>query len=316
MAGTASRLSSSGTTDGQSPAAHLGVSMVAMNPTNAKVLSSLILGAYACARVLQVIYGPIPATGLVAFEVLSALAFALADGARRFGVRGILVFAGICAAVGNMIENIGVATGFPFGHYTFLGVMGPRLFSVPLLLGLAYIGMAYVSWRMAEVLVGKVVPNGSALRVLATPLAASVLMVAWDLAQDPVWSTMLRAWVWRDGGPWFGVPLSNYAGWFLTVFVIFLLFALFLRGRSGALAAPNSSSPVPALVLYLLCAGGNVLQLMVRRGMEQVQDGSGRSWQVAGILSASALVSLLVMGGFALITALRLVEARRMTPRD
>jgi len=186
------------------------------------LLPSLILAAYVCARLLEVAPSPFartaPRLAVVALDVLSAAAFALVDGTRRYGLRGMLVFCGICVVVGNTIENLSVVTGFPFGHYYFADLMGPKLFHVPVLLGLAYIGMAYVSWRLGCLIVG------SAWReaMVATPLAASCVMVAWDLAQDPVWSTALHGWVWRDGGPWFGVPVSNYLGWYGTVFTIYL----------------------------------------------------------------------------------------------
>ena len=87
----------------------------------------LILACYACGRVLQVVHGPPAITALVAMEVFSAFALALVDGARAWGMRGILVFAAICTVVGNVVENIGVATGFPYGRYQFLAIMGPNL---------------------------------------------------------------------------------------------------------------------------------------------------------------------------------------------
>jgi hypothetical protein len=62
--------------------------------------------------------------------------------------------AAICVVVGNLSENLGVATGFPFGRYYFVELMGPKLFHVPVLLGLAYIGMAYVSWTLARLIAG------------------------------------------------------------------------------------------------------------------------------------------------------------------
>lgn len=271
-----------------------------------KLVLLTILACYGAARVLQVITGPTPWLWLVALDVLSAVAFALVDGARDYGWRGVLVFAGICVVVGNVIENIGIATGIPFGHYRFLDVMGPKVFNVPILLGLAYVGMAYVSWTVARVLVGSSSSCVNGLRLLALPLVASCVMVAWDVAQDPVWSTFLHAWVWYDSGPWFGVPLSNYAGWFVNVFVIYLLFAMYLRRVPVAGIAPSSAWP--AVVFYALCAVGNVLQLLVRRPVAVVVDAAGRPWSVAGILLESALVSVFVMGGFAALAARRLVR--------
>ena len=262
----------------------------------------VILACYASGRVLQVLHGPPAIVTLVAMEVLSAFALALVDGARAWGVRGILVFTGICAVVGNVVENVGVATGFPFGRYQFLQVMGPKLHSVPVLLGLAYIGMAYASWTLGSALVGGGSGRRFGVRLFAVPLVAACFLTAWDLAQDPVWSTMLHAWAWWDGGRWFGVPLQNYFGWLLNVFVIFVLFALY---EAGARLKPAPSA-WPALALYLLCAGGNVLQLLTRPYPALSVDASGRVWRTADILLASALVSILVMGGLAAAAAAKM----------
>src|SRR5580692_4711424 len=106
---------------------------------------AIVFAAYVTARALEIAPSHIPRIAIVALDVISALAFALVDGTRTLGIRGILIFAAICIFVGNIIENLGVATGFPFGHYYFAELMGPKLFYVPVLLGLAYIGMAYVS---------------------------------------------------------------------------------------------------------------------------------------------------------------------------
>jgi putative membrane protein len=149
------------------------------------------------------------------------------------------------------------------------------------------------------------------MRVLALPLVASFLMVAWDLAQDPIWATVLHGWVWRDGGPWFGVPVSNYLGWFGTVYVIYLLFALYLRRRPDPPIATPTASPRPALFFYALCAAGNVLQAVSTRAPAVVQDPTGKLWRYADIAGASALVSIFVMGGFAAIAWVRLAEQEK-----
>jgi uncharacterized membrane protein len=63
--------------------------------------------------------------------------------------------------------------------------------------------------------------------------ACVCFMVSWDLSQDPVWSTILRAWVWLRVGAYFGVPLTNFFDWFLTIYVIYQSFAVFLRRHSS-----------------------------------------------------------------------------------
>lgn len=270
----------------------------------------LILAIYGLTRVLEVVSNPLPRAATVALDVLSALAFALVHGARHYGLRGILAFAVICFVVGNLIENIGVATGLPFGHYYFAGLMGPKLFNVPILLGLAYIGMAYVSWTLARLITRG--PDAVAgARLLATPVVASFIMVAWDLAQDPVWGTVLHGWVWLDGGPWFGVPVSNYLGWFLTVFIIYLLFAAYVRRYPAPAISADRANWLAAVLFYAVCAVGNVLQRIPTPHPAVVLDPAGEQWRVADITGVSALVSIFVMGAFAVFARVRLIETKK-----
>ena len=277
------------------------------------LLIVLILLCYAAARILEVLTSTHPTTTLVAFDVCSALAFALVDGTRRYGFRAALFFVALCAVIGNAMENLSIATGFPFGHYTFLGLMGPKLFSVPILLGLAYIGMAYVSWVLAHAMLNPRNHRLSGPRALLIPFVAAFVMVAWDLAQDPVWSTLLHAWVWRDGGMWFGVPLTNYFGWFLTVFLICASFALYCSRRTDVPADPISARP--AIAFYLLCAFGNALQLFSHPAPPTVADAAGHLWKTNAILAVSSLVSLLIMGTFAAIAASRIAVSSSL-PRN
>ncbi len=271
----------------------------------------LILAIYAGVRIVESFPNHIAQSVVVAVDVLSALAFAVVHGALHYRVRGILVFAGICIVVGNISENLSVSTGFPFGHYYFEELMGPKLFHVPVLLGLAYIGMAYVSWTLARLIVGAPRMPVAGARIVTVPLVASFIMVAWDLAQDPVWGTVLHGWAWLDGGPWFGVPISNYFGWYGNVFTIYLLFALYLRARPSPAVPAHQASWNAAVLFYALCAAGNVLQALHHTVPEVVTDPAGKQWRVADITGASALISIFVMGAFAAIAWIRLAEQQK-----
>jgi uncharacterized membrane protein len=249
--------------------------------TRAALWALIVL--YAAARVLQIFSGVPPGLGVVALHVVPPLAFALLHGAAVYGARGILAFTAICLAVGNAAENIGVVTGFPFGRYYFTGVMGPKLFYVPVLLGLAYIGMGYVSWTLARLIVG---PKRH--RILL-PLTAAAVMTTWDLSLDPVWSTILHAWIWTGGGAWFGVPLTNFAGWLLTTYLIYQWFA-FVAPHPRAF---DGRTPV---AFYAVSALGNLLLLIPLRRLPAVADPAGRVWQVSGICAATIALSLLMLG--------------------
>ena len=279
--------------------------LAATRPSTTKHTATLaaILVLYALSRLIQVLPFSTPSPAIVALEILSTLAFALVHGTLRYGLRGILVFSALCLLIGNIIENIGVLTGFPYGHYEFLPLMGPQLLHVPILLGLAYIGMAYVSWTLACIIIAPTT-QPSRPQLLAVPILAAVIMTSWDLAQDPVWSTLLHGWRWRDGGLWFGVPLINYLGWLLTVFLIYLCFALYLRRNPRMPSA--SADPRFAIALYALCAIGNVLQFVRPQPHSIIADPAGTLWRTAAILRASALVSIFVMGSFATLASVSL----------
>ena len=90
------------------------------------------------------------------------IAFMLLHGALRYRVEGIVVFAVICLVVSNIFENLGVATGFPFGPYHYTDALGLKLFYVPLMVGPAYLSVGYMAWVLGTILTTiKVVQNGS-----------------------------------------------------------------------------------------------------------------------------------------------------------
>jgi putative membrane protein len=96
----------------------------------------------------------------------------------------------------------------------------------------AYLGTGYLSWIIANILSGNFTPKIEGKQTVLIPLVGAFVMVMWDLVMDPILSTVQGEWVWEDGGLYFGVPLTNFFGWFLTVFLIYLVFAIFLSRQS------------------------------------------------------------------------------------
>jgi putative membrane protein len=266
---------------------------------------------YAVARVLQVLPGRVPMLAVVALHVLPPIVFALVHGAVLYRARDIIVFFAICLVIGNIFENLGVRTGFPFGHYYFTESMGPKLFAVPVLLGLAYLGMAYLSWTLARLILGNVRSPVAGFAVVTLPVVAAFIMVAWDFSQDPVWSTILHLWVWQQGGAYFGVPMSNFLGWYLTVYVFYQLFAVYLRGRSTGPDPLPASYWRQAVLFYALSAAGNVLlNFIPQAGLSVVSDPTGARWRVSDITGTCTLVSIFTMGAFALLAWARIADQR------
>ena len=268
----------------------------------------VLLISYAAARFFQDFPGRVPMSVVVALHVFPPAIFAMVHGAKHYGWRGILTFLALILVVGNVFENVGVRTGFPFGHYYFTDLMGPKLSVVPIMLGLAYVGMAYLSWTLAAVILGDTQRAQAGRHVVILPVVAAFIMVAWDFSMDPVWATILRAWVWMQGGAYFGVPVSNFLGWYLVVYVIFQSFALYLRRWPRVRTAMPLAYWREPLLFYGVSVAGNLLLAIPRPGPAVVSDPTGALWRVNDITGTSVLVTIFTMGVFALLAWVRLNE--------
>lgn len=181
-------------------------------------------------------------------STMALMVFSLLHAGYTLGWRHTLVFFVISAAVSWGFEQAGVATGAVYGPYHYTELLGPKLGHVPLLIPLAWFMMIYPSYIVANLLVdGRPLAARSGFgRLVWLSLVSGMVMTAWDLSVDPLLSGPdMRAWVWHDGGPYFGVPVHNYAGWLLTTFTIYLLFRLYERR-----VAPR---PLAALTVATAC---------------------------------------------------------------
>jgi putative membrane protein len=175
----------------------------------------------------QVAYGRVPPDRRVAATrgiVGLVLATSVTDAARARGrVRG----PGLVAAAGSIgfaAELVGVATGRPFGHYSYGPALGPQVGRVPLLAAAAWAMMARPAWVVAGLV---------ARSPLARVLTAAGALTAWDVFLDP---RMVRDgyWDWSDGGAYEGVPLSNFAGWAAIGALVFTAWAVLDPGDDPA----------------------------------------------------------------------------------
>ncbi len=248
----------------------------------------------------------------ISILILMPLPFVLLHGAMRYKWGGIITFVVISLVVSNLLENSSILTGFPFGHYHYTDFLGPKLFLVPLLIGPAYIGNGYLAWVLATALVGDVRPKASAFMTFAVPFIASFVMVAWDLSMDPTNSTIRQGWIWEQGGGYFGVPLTNYLGWFFTVYVFYQLFALYLRFRTASVQAQaltfKKSYYAQAIVLYAAVGLTFVLAYVVGGPNMTVTDAANVSWQTRNIAETAATVSIFTMLFAAALSAVKVLQ--------
>jgi uncharacterized membrane protein len=185
----------------------------------------------------------------------------------NFGVRTTLLFTVLTYAVSLACEWSSVHNGFPFGLYHYIEATRGRelwVFGVPFMDSLSFTFLAFASYSVALLLSSPLYRNGVDLRILDTwqirraPrvwLMAAVFMVMVDMVVDPL-SVLGEKWFlgrifWYDPpGPHFGVPISNYLGWFFVAAITIAIFQWLDATLNRGVAKPAGSVPaIPSRAL-------------------------------------------------------------------
>ncbi|VEG52735.1 carotene biosynthesis associated membrane protein [Mycolicibacterium aurum] len=242
----------------------------------------------AAAIAVQIGYPLIPDGSRNGITVLSVVVFFLAsvaDVLRVHGVRGAVVLIAVAGGGGLLAESVGVATGWPFGAYTYADSLGPQILGVPAVIPLAWVMMAWPALVVARTL---------ATRAPAVIAIGAVALTSWDVFLDP---QMVAAghWTWSNPSPSLplvpGIPLTNYLGW--------LLFTTLIMAVLHATLRRDDSPSAPASVLYLWVYFSSVMGHFVFFG-----------------LPGSAIIGGLIMGTVAIPFAITLLRRRTATPRQ
>ena len=126
----------------------------------------------AAAIAVQIVYPLIPdgsRNGITMASVVVFFLASVADVIRVHGARGAVLLIAVAGGGGLLAESIGVATGWPFGPYTYADTLGPQILGVPAVIPLAWVMMAWP----AEDLSG--LPAAPPLNLLALVLRSKSL---------------------------------------------------------------------------------------------------------------------------------------------
>jgi uncharacterized membrane protein len=166
---------------------------------------------------------------LAAFLILAA---------RDLGWRRTWGWLGWGWAVAYAAEYASTRIGIPFGLYHYTGeTAGRELFvsNVPFFDPLSFPFLAYASYCLARWALRQA-------RGWAAALAGALMMLL-DVVVDPLavrgksWF-LGRIFYYAEPGPYFGVPLSNFAGWLLVGWAIVGGYLWAVRRRPQALGSP------------------------------------------------------------------------------
>jgi len=190
------------------------------------------------------------------YVVLFLLSYLVVAG-RDLGLRRTAVFTVWVWLVAFIAELASTRIGIPFGLYHYTGdTRGSELFlsNVPFFDPLSFPFLAYAALCLARLVLGTT-RSQSGRAVVKLALLSGVLMMLLDVVIDPIavrgdrWF-LGRVFWYPEGGIYFGVPLSNFVGWFVVGAI----------GVGGGLLAPgcpmvddgcrNGHNPKGGVALY------------------------------------------------------------------
>jgi len=206
-------------------------------------------------------------TYMALLALLPILMYGPSLGARRMTiifVWGCLIGGGseLIGTTGWLSGLLGLSWSFPFGDYTYTGWLGPEFAGhVPYFIPASWFAMAIISLDLARRL-----PTGRSVRVLI----ATVFMVLWDVSLDPAMNGAGSAigtvpfWQYGVDGFYYGMPLTNWFGWFLVSYIILWGYELF----AGGLDAVHTYAPLVYLLnclfpLLILLVQGLYIPLLI-----------------------------------------------------
>jgi uncharacterized membrane protein len=197
-----------------------------------------------------------PESGLVLVVTVSTLLSL----SRRLPGQNVLLAVAIIAAIGGLAQLIGVMTAFPFGPLVYTPAAGPRLLDtlpwwIPLMWVIAILNSRGVArlmlrpWRKTRT-------YGFRLIGLTT-----VLCVLFDAGLEPFAGRVMGYWLWRPTRlslNWYGTPVSNFAGWMVTVLLILAFATPALINKSPVKHPPDYHPLVLWCLLNLLFVTGAI----------------------------------------------------------
>ncbi|WP_316825434.1 carotenoid biosynthesis protein [Pedobacter miscanthi] len=210
----------------------------------------------------------VPFIPVKAVMFVPMIIFAWIHGTQRYGIKNMIIWFVITWLVSNGFETLSIHTGFPFGHYHYGRMPGPRVLDVPIIIMAMYFALSYISWTVAQMVIGNFGKKITGIYKISIPIATGIIMTMFDLIGDPQASTISSDWVWEQRGAYFGVPIGNFAGWVFVVYVFMQMFTLFISKKNNDISkdavTTEKSYWLEASVVYLTVGLGVVLEGFVR----------------------------------------------------
>lgn len=238
-----------------------------------------------------------------------------------YGKKNTLIFFSITFAVAWSLETLSIHTTIPFGNYSYTDLLPGKLGDVPILIMPAYFSVGYLSWVISHIICNRQKSDYTKSDLILIPAIAAFIMTAWDVTFDPLSSTITDIWRWEGGGGYFGVPLQNFFGWYICVFIIFILFFSYIKSKPQKREVyidDKSFWLYPTLAYIFFCVDALTrpfISVLNPNGNTSVPAifGSDVRWRSYDIYDSLALISVFTMVLIGIITIIIIFRHSKTT---
>ena len=131
----------------------------------------------------------------------------------------LISFLSIAFIIGISVELIGVHTGMLFGDYSYGANLGPKLWGVPLVIG--------INWGVLSITTASITQKIN-LPVYLKIIVIAFLLVLFDFVMEPV-AMKSDFWSWKNDE----IPLFNYVCWFFVALILQLIYHWIRKPKSN-----------------------------------------------------------------------------------
>lgn len=161
-------------------------------------------------------------------QVLIGSIYLVFHGSLFWGWLNIFLFIVTTFFISLVLEIAGSKTGMLFGgeyRYNFKLTPGPVIFNIPIVIPIAWVLITYMSFNL-YCFINNFKPEILINTDTSIYIIPSLMTMFLDLVLDPI-AVNEQRWSWRKKGLYYGVPLLNFSGWFITSFLIYFIFSKF-----------------------------------------------------------------------------------------
>lgn len=144
---------------------------------------------------------------------------------------GSALFVLLASSIGTIMEYIGLRDGTFFGgHYIYKPQL--TLFTVPVSVIFYWAVFIYTGYCLTNAFLYWLkiqkpnLKNKNIFLLILAILLDGYFVTAIDLFMDPI-AVKSGSWKWIEGGPYFGIPIGNFIGWFIVTIMVVSIFRIF-----------------------------------------------------------------------------------------